>query len=52
MALLEGVHCYHFGMEVASKVRKQNGVSALLKNVPFRVDEHGAHAKVTGPRSC
>jgi len=49
MPLLEGIHGDHFGMEIASEVRRELCVSTLLKNAPARVDEHGAHAIVTCP---
>jgi len=50
MPLLKGIDGDHFGMMIASEVRKEHCVSALRKNAPVGVDEHGAHAIITCPR--
>ena len=44
MAFLERIHHNHFCMEIASKVREEDRVAALLNYLSLRVDEHCAHA--------
>jgi len=51
MPLLKGIHCDHFGVEIASEVRIENCVSAQLNYFTTRVDQHGADTIVACPRS-
>jgi hypothetical protein len=46
MSLLEGVHCDHLGMEVASEAWEEDGISPLPDYLPLRVDQHSAHTVV------
>jgi len=51
MPLLNGIHCDHFGVEIASKVRIEHRVSASLNYFAVRVDQHSADPIVASPRS-
>jgi hypothetical protein len=50
MPLLEGGHHHHLGMQIASKVRKEDRVATLLEDLSLRVNEYRAHTIVPHSR--